>query len=111
MERIRLPLGESLYSRVKANLGGRDSSGSGDGSIKGPRALIVNLWRPLRANSDDDWPLALGDSRTFQPDDLVTSKLRYPNRTGETLAVCYGPRQRYDYLSQQQTDEAILLKC
>jgi hypothetical protein len=74
------------------------------------RAAIINVWRPV-GRPARDWPLALGDARTFGPDDLIASELRFPRRVGETYGVAYNPAQRWLYIPDLQPDEALLIKC
>ena len=50
------------------------------------RVQIVNLWRPI-AGPVRDMPLAVCDTTTVAPDDLVASDLIYPDRRGETYQV------------------------
>src|SRR5262249_62287852 len=54
-------------------LGGRKPSG---------RFAIVNVWRSIGNAPVLDTPLGLCDARSVQPEELVTSELRYPARTG-----------------------------
>jgi len=75
------------------------------------RAQIVNVWRPIRGPVRDH-PLAVADFRTIHPEtDLQPTDLIYPNRTGETYSVRYGPHQKWYYLNDQQPDDVLLLKC
>ncbi|CAO1622516.1 unnamed protein product [Sympodiomycopsis kandeliae] len=101
LERVRIHLGEEMYQRAKANRG----------KNTGLNIKLVNVWRPLRDNIDNDWPLAVGDYRTFSDDKLVVAQLKYPDRTGETLTVLHDEREKFYYLSSHRADEATLLKC
>jgi len=75
------------------------------------RGQIVNVWRPIRGPVKD-YPLAVADYRTIKFDsDLEPTDLIYPHRTGETFSVRYGPHQKWYYISNQQPDDVILLKC
>jgi hypothetical protein len=74
------------------------------------RAAIINVWRPI-ANPAVDWPLAVGDARTIEPDDLIASDLIFPLRKGETYGVAFNPAQRWLYIPSLQLDEALLIKC
>jgi hypothetical protein len=74
------------------------------------RYAEYNVWRPIKRTAEA-WPLALGDAQTVGEGDLVVSELRYPNRTGETYAVTYNPRQRWYYFPRMRTDEVVLIKC
>jgi hypothetical protein len=74
------------------------------------RVQIVNLWRPL-AGPVRDMPLAMCDAASVAPGDLVASDLIYPDRRGETYQVRFNTAQRWYWLPQMMTDEALLLKC
>jgi len=75
------------------------------------RVQIVNVWRPIRGPVQD-YPLAVADYRTINPlTDLQPTDLIYPQRTGETYSVRYGPHQKWYYIKDQQPDDVILLKC
>lgn len=77
--------------------------------LKG-RYRIVNVWRPLNGPIQSS-PLAFATATSVHPDDLVPVEHRYPNRTGEPMAVKYNPAQRWLYLSGMENDERLLLKC
>ncbi|CAN7309740.1 CmcJ/NvfI family oxidoreductase [Caballeronia sp. LjRoot31] len=74
------------------------------------RAAIINVWRPI-AYPARDWPLAVGDARTIDPDDLIAADLIFPLRKGETYGVAFNPAQRWLYIRNLQLDEALLIKC
>ena len=73
------------------------------------RARIVNLWRPI-AGPVRDMPLAVCDTTTVAPADLVASDLIYPDRRGETYQVRFNPAHRWYWLPEMTTEEALLLK-
>jgi hypothetical protein len=74
------------------------------------RYVEINVWRPITGPVKTS-PLAVCDARTVEPQDLVTSELRYPDRIGETYAVTYNPRHRWFYFPDMQADEALFIKC
>ena len=74
------------------------------------RAAIINVWRPI-AYPARDWPLVVGDARTFAPDDLIATDLIFPHRRGETYGVAFDPAQRWLYIPDLAPDEALLIKC
>ncbi|KAM0211144.1 hypothetical protein ACHAQI_005442 [Fusarium lateritium] len=78
-----------------------------DRLLKG-RVRIINVWRPL--SRVKDWPLALCDSRTVKPDNLVTCDIVRRRRVGETYFGTYDPLQKWYYLSNQDANEVTLLK-
>jgi hypothetical protein len=76
--------------------------------LKG-RVQVINMWRPIQGPLRDA-PLALCDSRTVDPQDLVPSDLVYRERVGETYSVKFNPAHRWYYAPEMRTDEALLLK-
>ena len=88
----------------------RDLMGEAAEALLEKRCAIINVWRPI-GRPARDWPLALGDARSFAPDDLIASELRFPHRIGETYGVAYNPAQRWFYVPDLRPDEALLIKC
>jgi hypothetical protein len=70
---------------------------------------IVNVWRPIRGPVLDS-PLALCDAQSFSDDDLIPSDLVYPHVRGETSSVEFKPGHRWYYFSEQQPEEALLIR-
>jgi hypothetical protein len=87
----------------------RDHLGTDATELLKHRFGIVNVWRPIRGPVLDS-PLALCDARTFSNDDLIASDLVYPHVRGETSRVEFKPEHRWYYFSEQQTDEALLIR-
>ena len=56
-------------------------------------------------------PLGVADATSVPDSDLLPVKLIYPNREGETFTVKPNPAHRWNYLSRQRPDEALLIKC
>ena len=75
----------------------------------GHRFTIVNVWQPLKGPVQES-PLAACDARTVAPTELVATEMRYPDRTGETYALAFGPSHRWFYVPQMRADEALLMK-
>jgi hypothetical protein len=73
------------------------------------RVAIVNLWRPIRHVAASS-PLALCDSRSIDPRDLVPSDLVYPDKVGETYAFVHNERHRWYYFPLMTPDEVLLIK-
>jgi hypothetical protein len=57
-----------------------------------------------------DMPLAVCDSTTVSPTDLVASDLIFPDRRGETYQVRFSPVHRWYWLPEMTPKEALLLK-
>jgi hypothetical protein len=87
----------------------RDHLGDAADELLQHRFGIVNVWRPIRGPVLDS-PLALCDARSFTDDDLIASDLVYPHVRGETSSVEFKPGHRWYYFSEQQPDEAILIR-
>jgi len=87
----------------------RDHLGSEADELLKHRFGVVNVWRPVRGPVLDS-PLALCDARTFSDDDLISSDLVYAHVRGETSRVEFKSTHRWYYFSEQQTDEALLIR-
>lgn len=74
------------------------------------RFVFINVWRPIGAPVEES-PLALCAADSMGPGDFVPSELRYRDRTGETYAVTYSPRQRWYHFPHMRPDEALFIKC
>src|SRR5215207_1294317 len=77
--------------------------------LKG-RVQVINLWRPIREEPLRDAPLAVCDSRTVAPGDLIPSDLVYRERVGETYSVKFNPAHTWYYVPEMRRSEALLLK-
>jgi len=88
----------------------RDLMGEEAEELLRGRVEVINLWRPIRGEPLRDAPLAVCDSRTVAPDDLIPSDLVYRDRVGETYSVRYNPAHRWFYAPEMRRDEALLLK-
>jgi hypothetical protein len=87
----------------------RDLMGEDAEELLRGRVQVINLWRPIRGPLRDA-PLAVCDSRTVEPEDLVPSDLVYRERVGETYSVRYNPAHSWFYAPEMRRDEALLLK-
>jgi hypothetical protein len=67
------------------------------------------VWRSI-AGEEQDCPLALCDSRTVSPDDLVEVDAVYPHFCDEGYEVKYNPAHRWFYKSSMSTNEVIIFK-
>ncbi|KAL0956957.1 hypothetical protein HGRIS_003058 [Hohenbuehelia grisea] len=78
--------------------------------LKG-RVRIINVWRPI-GHPVAHHPLAVADYYSVDVEnDLVPSKLIYPQREGATFSVKYNPQHRWYYLADQTPEEVTLIKC
>jgi hypothetical protein len=74
------------------------------------RFAYFSVWRGVR-HSVQDYPLVLGDARSFAASDLVATDVVYGDRTGEIYNVAYDPGQRWYYYPDLALDEVLLIKC
>ena len=73
------------------------------------RFAIVQVWRPIRHPIQSD-PLAICDSRSLAPGDLIAAERRYPDRVGETYRISYNPDHRWFYFPNMRRNEALVFK-
>lgn len=95
-----LPEGESLIKPDDAV-----QALSGDS-----RYAIINVWRNIAAEPVATHPLALCDSYTVEPEDLVVFEIHYPDRIGENYFAKHSSRHRMYYYPDMTRDEALLIK-
>ena len=98
------------YTATSAPQRVRDLMGDEAEELLKHRFAIINLWRPIRGPLLKS-PLALCDAQSLADDNLISSDLRYPDRTGEIQAITYNPAQRYYYFPRMQREEAVLIRC
>jgi hypothetical protein len=105
--------------------------------LKG-RYSIINVWRPIESLASD-FPLAVIDWRSTQPEDFIKVDLMYPKRTeteddddrgkekvpdvttlystegyeakGETYGVAPSKEHHFYYMKDMTPEEVMLLKC
>ena len=87
----------------------RENLGADAEKLAKGRFQIVNVWRPL-VDPVEDYPLALCDSRSLDPLDLIDSERRAPNHTGEIQLAVHNPQQRWFYYSGMRPPEVLLFK-
>jgi hypothetical protein len=73
------------------------------------RFAIVQAWRPIQDVLKTN-PLAIADSRSLAPGDLIISERRYPDRVGQTYQIAYNPDHQWFYFPDMTRDEAIVFK-
>ena len=54
----------------------------------------ISTWRPLNSTLEDR-PLALCDSRSVAPDDLIATDRILPDRVGEVYYLHHNPNQEW----------------
>ncbi len=73
------------------------------------RFAIVNVWRSINGTVFNS-PLAICDFSSANTADFVASERRARERIGELELVTHNPAHRWYYFSEQQFNEALLLK-
>jgi len=73
------------------------------------RSAIVQVWRPIR-HPVQTMPLAICDSRSLSPEDLIISERRYPDRVGQTYAITHNPAHQWYWFPQMRREEALVFK-
>jgi hypothetical protein len=73
------------------------------------RFAIIQVWRAID-RPIQSMPLAVIDSRSIAPDDLIATERRYPNRVGEIYNLRYNPAHRWFYFPQMRRNEALVFK-
>ncbi|KAH6690762.1 hypothetical protein BKA61DRAFT_285586 [Leptodontidium sp. MPI-SDFR-AT-0119] len=73
----------------------------------GYRFRIVNTWRSLLPVLEDR-PLALCDSRTVAPSDLIACDRIIPDRVGEVYYLKYNPQHEWYWMSKQTSSEPYM---
>ncbi len=92
--------GKSLISLPDANQALAD----------GGRFAFINVWRNIDTEPVATHPLALCDSQSVLPEDLVVFEIHYPNRIGENYFAKYSARHTMYYYPGMTRDEALLIK-
>lgn len=95
-----LDAGKSLISLPDANRALAD----------GGRFAFINVWRNIESEPVATHPLALCDSQTVLPEDLVVFEIHYPNRIGENYFAKHSTRHKMYYYPGMARDEALLIK-
>lgn len=68
------------------------------------RFAEINVWRPIRGPVQGT-PLAVCDSRSIAPKDLVPTDLKH-----EVYMVAFNPKHRWFYFPGMETNEVLLIK-
>jgi len=76
----------------------------------GGRFSIINVWRSIADEPVQVNPLALCDSQTVAPQDLVTFEIHYHDRIGENYFAKHNPNHQFYFFPQMTRDEPMLLK-
>jgi len=77
--------------------------------IKWHFADINSVWRPVQFPIED-YPLAVADGSTVNPDDLIAADYVRTTYQGENLLPLYNKNCRWHYLSDQMPDDILLFK-
>mmetsp|Transcript_99715 Transcript_99715/g.157834 ORF Transcript_99715/g.157834 Transcript_99715/m.157834 type:complete len:370 (+) Transcript_99715:70-1179(+) len=72
------------------------------------RFAMINVWVPLETVRTS--PLALCTWSSVSPKDVLTNRLHFKHRIGETYKVKFSPNQRWVFFSEASPTEAIVFK-
>ncbi len=67
-----------------------------------------STWRPLIPVLENN-PLAFCDSRTIDPEDLITADRILPSQSWSLYFLKHNPNQKWHWISKQTPDELTLL--
>lgn len=100
---------DTLYSILKA---GETLISQADARrvLNGGRFAIINVWRNIADTPIAACPLALCDSRSVDPGDLVVFEIHYRDRIGENYFARHSTAHRWYYYPQMVRTEALLIK-
>ena len=87
----------------------QENLGEDAAELRQGRFQIVNVWRPL-VDPVEDYPLALVDARSIDPEDLIDTERRAPNHVGEIQLAVHSPGQRWFYYPEMRPPEVLLFK-
>ncbi|CAO2655094.1 Nn.00g101580.m01.CDS01 [Neocucurbitaria sp. VM-36] len=75
------------------------------------RYALINIWRPLETVRRD--PLACCNGAGLIDQDFVVRELEMPNGMApkKNTAITHGKNHKWYYLSEQNPDEVLLVKC
>ena len=74
------------------------------------RFAIINVWRNIAPEPVATHPLALCDSQSVLPEDLIVFEIHYPDRIGENYFAKYSPRHQMYFYPLMRRDEVLLIK-
>ena len=73
------------------------------------RMAIIQVWRAIREPIQSH-PLAICDSRSVAPQDLIKVERRHEDRVGEIYQLTYNPDHQWFYFPAMERDEALVFK-
>lgn len=73
------------------------------------RFAIVNVWRPIQEPVQSA-PLALCDTGSVTPNDLIPTERRSKDRVGEIQLATFNPAHRWYYFPNMRRNEVLLIK-
>ena len=74
------------------------------------RLIILSIWRLLKG-PNNDWPLALCDYRTVNPErDSLTNDILFREEAGENILLKYNGAHQWYYMSDQDVDDVIVFR-
>ena len=74
------------------------------------RFAIINVWRNIAHEPVANYPLALCDGQSVNPEDLVVFEIHYRDRVGENYFAKHADQHRWWYYPAMIRDEVLLIK-
>ena len=78
--------------------------------LSGGRFAIINVWRNISLEPVQTSPLALCDSISVRPENLVVFEIHYQDRIGENYFAKHSYRHQWYFYPELTRDEALLIK-
>ncbi len=81
-----------------------------ESAMDGGRFAIINVWRNIADEPLVTRPLALCNSQTVSPDELVVFEIHYADRIGENYFAKHANQHEWFYYPAMTKHEALLIK-
>jgi hypothetical protein len=102
--------GQPLISAAEAAALHAGSLPGGLPAAAGERFAIVNVWRNVKAEPVQRFPLAVIEAKTVKEGDLSVFEIHYQDRVGENYFLRHHPRHRWAYYPAMRREEALVFK-
>lgn len=109
IKRVHNHMGDRAETLLRSRVQLIKSEDSPKRRSNGIFADVNSVWRPVRFPIED-YPLAVADGSTVDPDDLVAADYVRATYQGENLLPLYNKNCRWHYLSDQTPDDILLFK-
>lgn len=104
------PTGNDTYASQVAKGESLIPPAAAEQALASGRFAIINVWRNIADEPLVTRPLALCDSQTVAPDELVVFEIHYADRVGENYFAKHADDHQWYYYPAMTKDEALLIK-